>query len=93
MKLEVKEQLAVIPEMKDFIIDFVHTPAYSPDYNLVEYLIHQLRERLIHHKDHKETIEETVTRIEKYLKNSQLQTPEQIEKTIQHIQELPYVKR
>ena len=31
-------------------IEFIHTPPYSPDYNLVEYLIHQLRLTLLHHQ-------------------------------------------
>jgi len=30
-------------------IEFIYTPSYSPKLNLAEYLIHQLRLRLLHH--------------------------------------------
>lgn len=93
MQTAAREQLADLPEMKTFTISFIHTPAYSPNYNLVEYLIHLLRQKLIHHKSHKETLEETVQRIEKHLDNSQLQTAEQIKETINRIYQLPYIKR
>jgi hypothetical protein len=43
MKKEVMERLATMPKMSSLKLEFVHTPAYSPDYNLVEYLIHLLR--------------------------------------------------
>jgi len=49
MKSLVKESLN-IKEITDFKIEFIHTPGYSPDFNLAEYLIHQLRLKLIHQK-------------------------------------------
>jgi DDE superfamily endonuclease len=70
-------------------IEFIHTPAYSPDFNLVEYLIHQLRLKLLHHLPADTTIQEIEKRIETYLENGQLQTPEQIQNTIRHICKLP----
>ena len=30
-------------------IEFIHTPAYSPDFNLAEYEIHLLRLEHLHH--------------------------------------------
>jgi transposase len=38
-------------------IEFIYTPPYSPDFNLVEYLIHQLRLQLLHHQPVGITIE------------------------------------
>ena len=31
------------------VVDFIHTPTYSPNFNLVEYIIHLLRLKLLHH--------------------------------------------
>jgi hypothetical protein len=66
-------------------IEFIHTPAYSPDFNLVEYLIHQLRLKLLHHLPADTTIQEIELRIETYFENGQLQTPEQIQNIIRRI--------
>ncbi len=38
-------------------IEFIYTPPYSPNLNLVEYLIHQLRLQLLHHQPVGMTIE------------------------------------
>ena len=31
-------------------VGFIHTPPYSPDFNLAEYIIHLLRLRFLHDK-------------------------------------------
>ena len=31
------------------VVDFIHTPTYSPNFNLVEYIIRLLRLKLLHH--------------------------------------------
>lgn len=66
-------------------IEFIHTPAYSPDYNLVEYLIHQLRLTLLHHQPLGTTIEMSQAKIHQHLQVNHLQTPEEIQNTIAHI--------
>jgi hypothetical protein len=66
-------------------IEFIHTPAYSPAYNLVEYLIHQLRLTLLHHQPVGTTIEMIQVKIHQHLQVNHLQTPEQIQNTIAHI--------
>jgi hypothetical protein len=66
-------------------IEFIYTPAYSPNFNLVEYLIHQLRLQLLHHQPGGMTIELIREKLEKYLQSNQLQTPQQIQNTIAHI--------
>ena len=72
-------------ELHGFKIRFFHTPPYSPDFNLVEYIIHQLRLKLLHRLPSKTTLEEVKNKIIDYLKNKQLQTKEQIKNIINHI--------
>ncbi|MEG4574613.1 IS630 family transposase [Microcoleus sp. N3A4] len=66
-------------------VEFIHTPAYSPDFNLAEYLIHQFRLKILHHLPADTTIDDIQMHIETYFANHQLQTPEQIKNTINHI--------
>ena len=75
-ELGIKEKLKV---------EFIYTPPYSPDFNLVEYLIHQLRLQLLHHQPVGITIELLREKLEQYLSLNQLQTPQQIQNTIAHI--------
>lgn len=69
-------------------IEFIYLPPYSPNFNLVEYLIHLLRLRLLHHLPIGTTIEQIQLRIKNFFETHQLQTPIQIESTIQHIYNL-----
>ena len=69
-------------------VEFVYTPPYSPNFNLVEYLIHLLRLRLLHHLPSDTSIEQVETRLLTFFETQQLQTPIQISNTIQHIYNL-----
>ena len=69
-------------------VEFMYTPPYSPDFNLVEYLIHLLRLRILHHLPSGTSIEEVERRLLTFFETQQLQTPIQISKTIQHIYNL-----
>jgi DDE superfamily endonuclease len=69
-------------------VEFIHTPPYSPDFNLVEYIIHLLRLRLLHHLPIGMTIEQVKMRILTFFETQQLQSPLQIANTIQHIYNL-----
>ena len=69
-------------------VEFMYTPPYSPDFNLVEYLIHLLRLRILHHLPSGTSIEEVERRLLIFFETQQLQTPIQISKTIQHIYNL-----
>ena len=69
-------------------VEFMYTPPYSPDFNLVEYLIHLLRLRILHHLPSGTSIEEVEKRLLTFFETQQLQTPIQISKTIQHIYNL-----
>jgi len=85
MKSLLKEELSKLGLGSTLEIEFIHTPPYSPDYNLVEYLIHQLRLTLLHHQPVGTTIEMIRAKIHQYLQINHLQTPLQIQNTIAHI--------
>jgi hypothetical protein len=63
-------------------VEFIHTPTYSPDFNLAEYEIHLLRLEHLHHLPSSVTIAEIEQKLEsvKVLMNS-----DQILKTLKHI--------
>jgi DDE superfamily endonuclease len=77
----------VTREVADKIeVEFLHSPAYSPDFNLAEYEIHLLRLQKLHHLPSTVTIEE----IQLTLQNiKHLMNPQQILRTLEHIFLLP----
>jgi DDE superfamily endonuclease len=75
-------------QFDEFRIRFIDTPRYSPELNLAEYIIHQLRLRLFHHMPSRSKMDELCETIQTSLKKKQLQTKEQIQATIQHILKL-----
>lgn len=87
-----KSQLGIllsVLELQDKIqVEFIHTPPYSPNFNLAEYIIHLLRLRFLHHLPLNVTIEQIEQKLNNYFSSHQLQTPQQIEKTIRHIYDL-----
>ena len=78
-------QLTELGIKEELEVEFIYTPPYSPNFNLVEYLIHQLRLQLLHHQPMGITIELVREKLEQYLSVNQLQTPQQIQNTIAHI--------
>jgi transposase len=80
------------PELQDFRFKFINTPSYSPDFNLAEYIIHQLRLTLLHHLPADVTLADIQHKIVDFLKDHQLQTPQQITNTINHILKLAAVE-
>ena len=85
MRTLLETQLTELGIKENIRLEFIYTPPYSPDFNLVEYLIHQLRLKVLHHQPVGMTIELVREKLEKYLQLNQLQTPEQIRNTIDHI--------
>jgi transposase len=75
-------------EFDGFRVRYIDTPRYSPEMNLAEYIIHQLRRRLLHHIPSRPKIDELCQKIKTSLQNAQLQTKEQIRATINHILKL-----
>ena len=80
------------PQLQDFQIEFIDTPTYSPDFNLAEYIIHQIRLKILHHLPSDITLVEIENKLVKTLKKKQLQTREQVQKTINHILKLAKVQ-
>lgn len=80
------------PELNGFKVKFVHTPPYSPDFNLAEYLIHQVRLKLLHHQPTGLKLEDIVERIMAQVSTQKLQTETQIRNTINHILKLGGIK-
>jgi len=78
-------------DLDGFRVRFMDTPRYSPEMNLAEYIIHQLRLRLFHHLPYRPKIDELCQNIRNSLKKKQLQTKEQIQATINHILKLAQV--
>lgn len=66
-------------------VEFIDLPAYSPDFNLVEYIIHLLRLQILHHQPVGVTLEQVKERLAQHVQSRQLQTPEQIQNTLRHI--------
>ena len=53
-------------------VEFIHTPPYSPDFNLAEHMIHLLRLRFLHHLPLNVTIEEIEQKLSDYFSSHQL---------------------
>ncbi len=85
MKSQLQVHLLNLKISDKILVDFIHTPTYSPNFNLVEYIIHLLRLKLLHHLPLGVNIQQVQEKIENYFKFNQLQTPEQIQNIIQHI--------
>lgn len=66
---------------------FTFLPAYSPKLNLVEYAIHLLRLRCLHHRPYNMKMQQIEERIQRELNKKKLLSPEQIRNILQHIEE------
>lgn len=82
MKNLLRVELETAGIADEITVEFIHTPAYSPDFNLVEYEIHLLRLEKLHHLPSDVTISEIKQKLDdvKFLMNE-----EQICKTLEHI--------
>lgn len=85
MQAQLQMHLSNLNIPDKIVVEFLYTPPYSPDFNLAEYIIHLLRLQLLHHLPLGVNIQQVREKLENYLKSSQLQTPKQIQNTIQHI--------
>ena len=85
MKSQVTAHLNRLKIQEKILINFIHTPTYSPNFNLVEYVIHLLRLRLLHHLTLGVNIQQVKDKLDNFFKFNQLQTPQQIHNIIEHI--------
>lgn len=88
MQALLKELLKDLQIQDKIEVEFIYTPPYSPNFNLVEYVIHLLRLKFLHHLPLGVTIELITEKLETYFKSNHLQTPEQINNILEHIYSL-----
>lgn len=69
-------------------MEFVHFPAYSPALNLVEYLIHWVRQHSLHHADCKQTLAEVETRLMGLLDHQVVLSCAQLTNLLAHIEKI-----
>jgi hypothetical protein len=62
--------------------------AYSPKLNLVEYAIHLIRQKVLHHADSKTSLKEFESQVEELCHSKKLLTREQIVNILDHIMSL-----
>lgn len=78
-------KLRSTPGLENFRVRFTNTPPYSPDFNVAEYVIHQLRLKLLHHLPANTQLTDITARILTYLTTHQLQTKDHITRILQRI--------
>lgn len=62
-----KYNLALLPKI-DIEVVFVYIPAYSPKINIVEFLIHLVRQKKLHHAPHKRDLMLIIQELNEFLK-------------------------
>ncbi len=61
-----KYNIALLPKL-DIIIEFQYIPAYSPKINIIEFLIHLIRLKKLHHAPHKRILKDIVVELNEFL--------------------------
>lgn len=69
-------------------IVFEYFPRYSPKLNLVEYLIHLIRQKCLHHSSHQRNLKEIEKQLYELLHQKQFLPQQQLINILQHIQNL-----
>ena len=106
MKSQLDTLMSTLEIKNKIQVEFIHTPPYSPNFNLVEYIIHLLRLRFLHHLPLNVTIEQIERearwgnpslcnhvieqKLSDYFSSHQLQTPKQIKNIIRYICDLAW---
>jgi hypothetical protein len=85
MRTQLQNRLSELDIKEKIELEFIDTPPYSPDFNLAEYIIHLLRLQVLHHQPVEINIQQVGENLQNFLQNNQVQTPEQIQRTIVHI--------
>lgn len=67
---------------------FAFFPKYSPKLNLVEYLIHLIRQKCLHHADHKRNLKQVEGQLFELLHQKQFVPQHQLINILQHIENL-----
>ncbi len=88
-KLKMQSQLAVHLEQmglaQSIQVELMYLPSYSPKLNLVEYVIHLLRLRFLHHLPIGTTLAQIEQQLHQFLDSHQFLSAEQVQKTLNYI--------
>lgn len=88
-KQKMQAQLAVHLEQmglaQSIDVEFIYLPPYSPKLNLVEYVIHLLRLRFLHHLPLGTTLAQIEQHLNQFFDAHQLLSAEQVQKTLNFI--------
>jgi hypothetical protein len=88
-KQKMQAQLAVHLEqmgLADSIqVEFLYLPSYSPKLNLVEYVIHLLRLRFLHHLPIGTTLAQIEQQLNQFFASNQFLSADQVQKTLNFI--------
>ena len=66
-------------------VELLYVPSYSPKLNLVEYVIHLLRLRFLHHLPVGTTLSQIEQQLEQFLASNQFLSAQQVQKTLNFI--------
>nr|WP_211178622.1 IS630 family transposase [Brasilonema octagenarum] len=88
MRSQLKVHLSELLIQDKIEVEFIDTPPYSPNFNLAEYIIHLLRLMVLHHQPLDITLQKVREKLENLLLLNHVQTPEQIQNTLEHIYSL-----
>ena len=95
MKQKVHALLAQVAEMThwddlaNLTLNFLHPPAYSPDFNPAEYLIHAVRQGALYHAPSTLTLAEKAGRVRDFVERGPPMTPVQMARLLDHVYRLP----
>lgn len=76
--------LALLPRL-NIRIEFRYFPPYSPKLNIVEFLIHRIRQKKLHHAPHSRNLPEITADLKEYLNHKKTFSIESIHNTLDHI--------
>jgi transposase len=79
-----KYNLALLPKLP-IEISFEYIPAYSPKLNIVEFLIHLIRQKKLHHATHKRDLKQIVGELTQYLQHQKPFSQDAILNILEHI--------
>jgi hypothetical protein len=85
MRDELEKRLNGCEKLAGMEVEVKYLPKYSPDFNVLESLIHQVRLKLLHHLPAQVTIGEVEKILYDFFNQKQLHTAEQIGHIINHI--------
>jgi transposase len=87
-KNKMKHYCAELTQHLDIKIYFHFIAAYSPKLNLVEYAIHLIRQKVLHHADYKKTLDDFEIQIKQLCDNQKILNKEQIINILEHIENI-----